>query len=394
MYSSAISRTASIPSYADYIKPGVLAFRGWGLERFLSGDRRRHVEDLRADIKAMKKALPQKYAYVHGVQDAEKPGNLKLAIRGNPMRLGDEVPRRFLTVLSVDAPPALTKGSGRIELADLIAQHPLSARVIVNRIWKGHFGTGIVDTPSNFGENGERPTNPELLEYLAARFVDNGRSIKRLHREIMLSAVYQLSDDNSALNAEKDSGNRLYWRASRRRMTAEQIRDSMLAVSGALDAKIGGPSEELTPGVTPPHHLRQGQSLQARSVSSALRLPGATISAEQRYSTSVPLQRLFFMNSDFMQQQGELLARRVSNGAGHAQPHHRRLSPRSGPRANRGGAGRGRSVTWTRSRCARTKSARPKRRRHLAERAESQAGEPPAVARTTTDRRPMTRRRA
>jgi len=300
------------PSYADYIKPGVLAFRGWGLERFLSGDRRRHVEDLRADIKAMKKALPPKYAYVHGVQDAEKPENLRLAIRGNPMRLGDEVPRRFLVALSSDAPPPLTKGSGRLELANLIALHPLSARVIVNRIWKGHFGTGLVDTPSNLGENGERPTNPELLEYLAARFVDNGRSIKRLHREIMLSAVYQLSDDNSALNAEKDAGNRLYWRATRRRMTAEQIRDSMLAVSGALDARIGGPSEELTPSVTRRTIYGKVSRYKLDQFLQLFDFPAATISAERRYSTSVPLQRLFFMNSDFTQQQGELLARRVS----------------------------------------------------------------------------------
>ena len=86
-------------------------------------------------------------------------------------------------------------------------------RVIVNRIWKGHFGTGLVDTPSNFGVAGERPTNPELLEYLAQSFVENGMSIKKLHREIMLSAVYQLSTDTIAANFEKDSGNRLYWRA-------------------------------------------------------------------------------------------------------------------------------------------------------------------------------------
>ena len=145
----------------------------------------------------MKKALPPKYAYVHGVQDVEKPQNLQLAIRGNPMKLGDEVPRHFLTVLSSGTPTPLTKGSGRLELADIIATHPLSARVIVNRIWKGHFGTGIVDTPSNFGANGEAPTNPALLEYLAATFVENGRSIKKLHRAIMLSAVYQLSDETT-----------------------------------------------------------------------------------------------------------------------------------------------------------------------------------------------------
>ena len=183
--------------------------------------------------------------------------------------------------------------------------------MIVNRIWKGHFGTGIVDTPSNFGANGETPTDPALLEYLASTFVENGRSIKKLHRAIMLSAVYQLSDETDAAAAEKDSGNRLYWRANRRRMTAEQIRDSTLAVSGAIDLKMGGPSEELTPDFNrrtiygKVSRYKLDQSLQLFD------FPAATISAEQRFTTSVPLQRLFFMNSDFMQQQGELLARRV-----------------------------------------------------------------------------------
>src|SRR5687767_10666470 len=150
-----------------YMKPGVLAFRGWSLERQLGADRRAHVEALRNDIKSMREGLPPKYAYVHGVRDAEKTERMKINIRGNPHRLGDEVPSRFLRVLSEGAPSPFEKGSGRLELAETIAQHPLAMRVIVNRIWKGHFGTGIVDTPSNFGFNGERPTHPELLEYLA-----------------------------------------------------------------------------------------------------------------------------------------------------------------------------------------------------------------------------------
>ena len=300
------------PSYADYVRPGLLAFRGWGVERFLSGDRRTLVDTLRADIKAMKKALPPKYAYVHGVQDVEKPQNLQLAIRGNPMKLGDEVPRHFLTVLSSGTPTPLTKGSGRLELAEIIANHPLSSRVIVNRIWKGHFGTGIVDTPSNFGANGETPTDPALLEYLASTFVENGRSIKKLHRAIMLSAVYQLGDEADAAAAEKDSGNRLYWRANRRRMTAEQIRDSTLAVSGAIDLKMGGPSEELTPDFNRRTIYGKVSRYKLDQYLQLFDFPAATISAEQRFTTSVPLQRLFFMNSDFMQQQGELLARRVA----------------------------------------------------------------------------------
>jgi mono/diheme cytochrome c family protein len=301
------------PSYAEYVRPGLLSFRGWGVERFLSGDRRTLVDRLRADIKAMKKALPPKYAYVHGVQDVDKPQNLQLAIRGNPMKLGDEVPRHFLTVLCAEAPTPLTKGSGRLELADIIANHPLSSRVIVNRVWKGHFGTGIVDTPSNFGANGEAPTNPALLEYLASTFVEDGRSIKKLHRRIMLSAVYQLSDETNATDAEKDSGNRLYWRANRRRMTAEQIRDSALLVSGSLDLKMGGPSEELTPEFNRRTIYGKVSRYKLDQYLQLFDFPAATISAEQRFTTSVPLQRLFFMNSDFMQQQGELLARRVAS---------------------------------------------------------------------------------
>src|SRR5262249_15914416 len=137
---------------------------------------------------------------------------LPQAIRGNPNRPGDPIPRHFLSVLSEGTPRPLTNGSGRLELADEILRQPITTRVIVNRIWKGHFGTGIVNTPSNFGKLGERPTHPELLEYLPQWFLDHGRSIKQLQREIMLSAVYQLSSDDNAANLAKDSGDRFYWR--------------------------------------------------------------------------------------------------------------------------------------------------------------------------------------
>ena len=296
---------------SGYLKPGVLAFRGWGLERQLSGDRRAHVEALRNDIKKLRSDLPPKYAYVHGVEDVEKPVAMQVNVRGNPNRLGDEVPRRFLSVLSTAAPVSFERGSGRLELAEMIAAHPLASRVIVNRIWKGHFGTGIVDTPSNFGFNGERPTHPELLEYLAGWFVENGRSIKKLHREIMLSQVYQLSADTIAANAAKDSGNRLYWRVSRRRMTAEQLRDSILSVAGVLEAKTGGPSEALTPFYNRRTIYGKLSRYRTDGFLSLFDFPAPTISAEQRFTTNVPLQRLFLMNSDFMQQHSELVARRV-----------------------------------------------------------------------------------
>jgi hypothetical protein len=188
-------------------------------------------------------------------------------------------------------------------------------RVIVNRIWKGHFGTGLVDTPSNFGVAGERPTNPELLEYLAQTFVDTKLSIKQLHRDIMLSAVYQLSADHDARAFEKDSGNRLYWRFDRRRMTAEQLRDSLLLVSGALDLKAGGPSTALTPSFTRRTVYGKVSRYKLDEYLQLFDFPSPNLSAEKRFTTSVPLQRLFLMNSDFMQQQGELLARRVANEA-------------------------------------------------------------------------------
>ena len=202
--------------------------------------------------------------------------NLQLAIRGNPENLGAEVPRHFLSILRRAIPTPFTKGSGRLELAEDILKQPIAMRVIVNRIWKGHFGTGIVDTPSNFGITGERPTNPELLEYLASTFVKNGMSIKKLHREIMLSSVYQLrARERPARLCAKDSGNRFYWRVDRKRMDAEQLRDSVLLVSGNLDDVAGRSVGRSHAGLHAPHRLRQSQPLQAGRVSAALRFPGA-----------------------------------------------------------------------------------------------------------------------
>ena len=160
------------------------------------------------------------------------PVNPKINLRGSPYRLGDEVPRGFLSIFGNDEPRLFTKGSGRLELADAILEQPIAMRVIVNRIWKGHFGTGLVDTPSNFGKNGERPTNPELLDYLAQFFVDHKLSIKALHREIMLSATYQLGTANSASDFDKDAGNRLYWRANERRMILRDNAARLYRVEG------------------------------------------------------------------------------------------------------------------------------------------------------------------
>ena len=292
-------------------KPGLLVFRGWSLERQLSAERRAYIDALRADIEALKKAQPAHYPYVHGVIEAEKIQEQKLQLRGSPFNLGEVVPRHFLTVLDSDPVP-LNHGSGRMDLAEQIIQQPIAMRVIVNRVWREHFGTGIVDTPSNFGMMGERPTNPELLEYLAKRFADNGMSIKKLHREIMLSAVYQLSDESLKENLEKDPANRLYWRANRHRMDAEQIRDSILFVAGDLDSKIGGPSEPLKPEYMRRTVYGKVSRYRLDDYLQLFDFPSPNLSAEKRFTTTVPLQRLFFMNSEFVQQQAEHLALRVA----------------------------------------------------------------------------------
>ena len=177
----------------------------------------------------LKKELPEKYPFLQVITDKEKPAICRCQIRGDreqPGRVcaaalpGDPVPR--------DRKP-FHKGSGRLELAEAIADptNPLTARVIVNRVWQHHFGRGIVGTPSNFGQLGERPTHPELLDYLAARFVENGWSLEELHREIMLSDVYSSSaaDDSGELG-EGSRENRLLWRANRQRLDVEALRDS------------------------------------------------------------------------------------------------------------------------------------------------------------------------
>lgn len=302
-----------LPGVIQKFKPGLLAFRGWGLERQLSAEGRAYLAALREDIETFRKKMPDQYPYVHGVADREKPVDLPVSLRGNPNSLGEVIPRGFLSVLSPESRLCFSKGSGRLELADAILRQPLAMRVIVNRIWKWHFGSGIVDTPSNFGFNGERPIHPELLEHLADSFMRNGMSVKKLHREIMLSSVYQLSNEPNKANYDKDSANRLYWRANRRRMDVEQIRDSLLAASGALEKKMGGPSEALTPQSTRRTLYGKVSRYKLDDFLQLFDFPSPNISAEQRYATNVPLQRLFFMNSDFVQQQAELLVRRIES---------------------------------------------------------------------------------
>jgi hypothetical protein len=239
--------------------------------------------------------------------------DVAVQVRGNPATLGPVVPRRFLSVLSKES-KLFKQGSGRLELAQSILNEsgPLAARVIVNRVWMHHFGTGIVDTPSNFGMEGSRPTHPALLDDLAARFVANGWSLKWLHREIVLSAAYRQSSAFDARKHAIDPDNRLLGRMTRRRLEIEAWRDAMLAVNGSLDHRLGGAPLELT---DPNNHKRTIYgTVKRRELNDLLRLhdfPDPTTHSASRTPTTTPLQQLFVLNSPFMQQQAAALAKRI-----------------------------------------------------------------------------------
>ena len=212
--------------------PGLLVYKGKDLEPHISAEWNAHIKFLQADIEAFKKSMPPQYPYAYGLADKAEPETVKVHLRGSPYSLGDDAPRSFLSILSEGEPAEFKNGSGRLELAEDIVKQPLAQRVIVNRIWRWLMGSGLVDTPSNFGTIGDRPSNPELLEYLTTRFVAEGMSWKKLEKEIVMSRAYQLSSSmpsaDARVNEEKDGGNRLYWRANRRRLESEGLWDILL----------------------------------------------------------------------------------------------------------------------------------------------------------------------
>jgi len=202
---------------------------------------RRELEAVRRDHKRAEESAPT-YPSAMGVADGAAT-DVALHKRGSHLRLGAVVPRRFPAELADGVPEPLGgTGSGRLALARWIAsaEHPLTARVMVNRLWRWHFGRGLVGTPDNFGNLGEPPTHPELLDWLASRFVQDGWSVKRMHRRIMLSATYRMSSRPDARALERDPDNRLWSRFRLRRLDAETLRDAMLEVSSRLDRTLGG----------------------------------------------------------------------------------------------------------------------------------------------------------
>lgn len=250
--------------------------------------------------------------------DREPEANPRVFKRGNPARRAEEVPRQFLSVVAGPEPKPFQTGSGRLELAQAIVRpdNPLTARVAVNRIWMHHFGAGLVRTPSDFGVRAEPPSHPELLDWLAQRFLADGWSLKKLHRLILLSAVYQQSSDPRPEAGQPDPrqvdpGNRLLSHFNRQRLDFEQMRDALLAASGELDTNMGGkPGDMFSEGMKrrSVYGLVDRQFVPATFRVFDFASPDTHV--DQRHETTVPQQGLFFLNHQFVAARAKALLAR------------------------------------------------------------------------------------
>ena len=231
--------------------------------------------------------------------------------RGQPGNRGDQVPRRFLQLLShVDGGKPFTQGSGRLELAQAIASpnNPLTPRVIVNRIWQHHFGVGLVSTASDFGARGEAPSHPELLDYVASEFVKDGWSIKRLQKRIMMSSTWQQSSQVHSQGNSIDPENRLLWHMPRRRLEFEPLRDRLLATTDKLDRTIGGHSVMIHEDAVRRGLYAYVDREDIPGLLASFDLPSPDASQATRARTTVPQQALYLINSKFVIGQAEILA--------------------------------------------------------------------------------------
>jgi cytochrome c553 len=277
----------------------------------------------RKENAAFEKTRP-KIAEVMAVEDEKKPQNLKVHLRGNHLTLGAEAPRRFPKIIS-DAPLSLgSERSGRLEFAEWMAkpENPLTARVMANRIWAGHFGTGIVRTPDNFGRLGERPTHPELLDFLASEFTKSGWSVKSLHRLIVNSNAYRMASSATILQADPE--NRLYSHFNRRRLEAEELRDALFATAGTLDRTPGGtllpvPNRQYVTS-TANRNFEGYQSMRRAVYLPVIRsaiydvfqtfdFPDPSVPNGNRSTTTVPTQALMLMNGQVTDRAAESLAK-------------------------------------------------------------------------------------
>ncbi|MBI5773889.1 MAG: DUF1553 domain-containing protein [Verrucomicrobia bacterium] len=248
------------------------------------------------------------------MQDRSRAEDSPVFIRGEVQNRGEIVPRRYLEIIAGESRAPFRNGSGRLELAQSIAtkSNPLTARVMVNRIWLHHFGEGFVTSPDDFGLQSAPPSHPELLDYLATAFVENGWSVKKMHRLIMLSSTYQQSSENNPRFAQIDPNNRLLWRANIRRLEFEALRDSLLAIGGRLDLRMFGKPVELNKEPYSPRRTVYGMIDRGNipEVLNHFDFANPSLSTGKRYDTIVPQQALFFMNSPLVVEQARNLVSR------------------------------------------------------------------------------------
>ena len=297
------------------------------VEAKLEESAKAELKKIRDVTAGLEKSLPE-VATAMGVSEGTVT-DVAIHLRGNTERLGKVMPRAVPVVLSANKQPKFSeKSSGRLEMANWVASdaNPLTSRVIVNRIWRWHFGQGIVASVDNFGLLGEKPSHPELLEWLAKYFTIHDWSIKDLHRLILLSSTYRQSSANVPESAQKDSGNRLYWRFTPRRMEAEVIRDSMLSVTGELDRSMGGSMlqvknrafffDHTSKDTTKYDSPRRSVYLpivrnNLYEVFSLFDSTDAAVANGDRSSTTIAPQALFFLNSKLVMNSAETLAKRA-----------------------------------------------------------------------------------
>jgi mono/diheme cytochrome c family protein len=276
---------------------------------------RKDIDQLRRQIARLELTDPGSPPCATVLYDSSKPHDSPVYLRGEAENKGPIVPREFLQILSGPSRPAFRNGSGRLELAYSIVNpaNPLTSRVLVNRVWLHHFGEGIVTTPDDFGNQSDPPSHPELLDYLALHFMENGWSIKKLHRLIMLSNTYQQSSETNPRYAQLDPQNRLLWRANIHRLEFEAVRDSILAIGGQLDLTVGGRPVQLELGEGGYSHRRTLYGMVDRrnlpEVYSQFDFANPDITTGKRYLTTVPQQALFMMNNPLVVE----LARKLVN---------------------------------------------------------------------------------
>jgi cytochrome c553 len=280
-----------------------------------------HLSALRTTFTKANQQRPAPLPEAHFLAESGSK-DMSIAIRGDIRKRGQVVPRRFLHIVAGEDAKHFTKGSGREGLAEAIADksNPLTARVMINRIWQHHFGQAIVRTPSNFGALGERPTHPMLLDYLATQFITKGWSMKTMHRLIMLSRTYQASSKYVEKNFLIDGDNRLLWRAKPRKMAAESWRDSLLAVCGELSPDVGGEPVRGRFFQSKRRTIyakisRNGDRYDSDRFLRLFDFPDPRTTSAGRVQSIVPQQYLFMMNSNFMISRGKSLATRLKKAS-------------------------------------------------------------------------------